>query len=288
MKEMRGLASLFVLAGLLMTASMEPANAQDQAQPTRQADNVGLDMGGSDLSLEITADNGIEWEQRQAVVRARGNARAVRGDVSVKANVLSAYYREKPDGQTEIWRLDAAGDVEIMSTTDTAYAERGQYDVDSAVLVLSGSDGVRLIGKDGQVTAEKQVEYWQAKRMLVARGNAEAIQGDKRIRADVLVAYLRDDADGKTALDRVEAFDRVRVVTAEEEVRGARGVYDATSGTAALTGAVKITRGKNQLNGCRAEVNLNTGISKLFACGGSGTSGGRVQGLIQPEQVKKK
>jgi hypothetical protein len=40
------------------------------------------------------------------------------------------------------------------------------------------------------------------------------------------------------------------------------------------------------LNGCRAEVNLNTGISKLFGCSQDG-GGKRVEGLFRPESKKK-
>lgn len=281
----RGLVVSLVLMGTA-AASAAPALAQDQANPAPASNDLGLAIGGSGVPLEITADGGIEWEQRRSVIRARGNARAVHGDVAVRADTLSAYYRDSVAGSAEIWRLEAVGDVRITSPNDTAYAERGQYDVDSAVLVLSGNTPVRLVGKDGEVRAERQVEYWQNKRMVVARGDAVAIQGDKTLRADVLVAYLREDAEGKTALDRVEAFDRVHIITSEEDVHGSRGVYDAASGKAALTGDVRITRGKNQLNGCRAEVDLKSGVSKLFGCGDGGA--GRVRGLIQPEQDKKK
>jgi lipopolysaccharide export system protein LptA len=51
-----------------------------------------------------------------------------------------------------------------------------------------------------------------------------------------------------------------------------------------MSGAVKITRGQNQLNGCSAEVNLNTGISKLFACS-DGSQRGQVEGLILPQRT---
>ncbi|MBK8908843.1 MAG: hypothetical protein IPM60_13330 [Rhodospirillales bacterium] len=277
---------LIISLALLCTLPAGSALAQDQVEAAPKANDLGLAIGGTGLPLEITADGGIEWEQRRAVIRARGNARAVHGDVAVNADMLSAYYRDSAAGAAEIWRLEADGDVRITTPTDTAFAERGQYDVDSAVLVLSGGNPVRLVGKDGEVRADRQMEYWQAKRMVVARGDAVAVQGDKTIRADVLVAYLREGAEGKTELDRVEAFDRVHIITAEEDVHGTRGVYDAASGKAALTGDVRITRGKNQLNGCRAEVDLKSGVSKLFGCGDGGV--GRVRGLIQPEQDNKK
>ena len=70
----------------------------------------------------------------------------------------------------------------------------------------------------------------------------------------------------------------------EETVRAEQGVYRVDDGIASMLGAVKITRGQNQLNGCSAEVNLNTGISKLFGCSG-GSQGGQVGGLIHPRRT---
>ena len=64
-------------------------------------------------------------------------------------------------------------------------------------------------------------------------------------------------------------------------MRSNRGVYDVETGIAKLTGSVKITSGTNQLNGEYAEVNLNTGVSRLFGRGGS------VRGIFTPEAVEK-
>ncbi len=51
---------------------------------------------------------------------------------------------------------------------------------------------------------------------------------------------------------------------------------------AELFGAVKITRGQNQLNGGYAEVNLATGVSRLLAAPPGGVAEGRVRGLLVP------
>ena len=72
------------------------------------------------------------------------------------------------------------------------------------------------------------------------------------------------------------------ISTADEVVRGDRGVYDLDSRIATLAGSVKITRGENQLNGAYAEVNLATGVSRLRSAPGQGPS--RVFGLIKPEK----
>jgi lipopolysaccharide export system protein LptA len=124
---------------------------------------------------------------------------------------------------------------------------------------------------------------------------------EKRIAADTLVAYfLEGEPAGAqpaaaqqparpgiaglpsgegSKVDRVEAFGNVEIRTAEEVVRAERGVYSPQTGLARLIGAVRITRGDNQLNGQEAIVDLRSGVSRLVSAPGQ-----RVQGLIVPQQ----
>lgn len=253
------------------------------ALPVNDAQAQALNFGGgeSDQPIEIFADKGIEWQQENLIFLARGNARAVRGEVTVFADELRAYYREKADGGTDIWRLDATGKVRIKSRGETAYGDRAVYQVDNKILVLSGPK-VRLVSGKDEITANRQLEYWENKQMAVARGNAFAVRQNKRLKADVLAAYFRTDKTGENKLYRVDAFDRVKVVTDKNTATSNRGVYNVESGIATLTGAVKLVRGKNVLTGCSAEVNLNSGISKIFSC--PPTIGGvrkRAQGVLR-------
>jgi lipopolysaccharide export system protein LptA len=243
---------------------------------------------GEGLAIEIFAEDGIEWQQEQSVVVARGNARAIRGEVEVTADILSAYYREAPTGDSEIWRVEADGDVKITTPSETAYAQKGIYDVDSGILVLrtrgQNAETVRVVGKNGDLSAREQMEFWEEKQMFVARGDARAVQGDRMVSADVLVAYLHRTAGGEDRVQRVEAFEDVVITTPRETVHAEHGVYRVDDGIASMVGAVRITRGPNQLNGCSAEVDLNTGISKLFGCP-DGPQRGQVEGLIQPRRA---
>ena len=250
-----------------------------------QTMNFGADTG---KPVEIFAENGIEWQQEKLIFLARGNAKAVKGDVTVKADELRAYYREHASGGSDIWRLDAIGKVKISTPGQTAFGEKGIYDVDNAILVLSGGRQVRLKTATDEITANHQLEFWEKKQMAVARGNAQVVREDKNLRADVLAAYFRTDKNGKSKVHRVEAFDNVKIVTKEDTVLADRGVYNVESGIATLTGSVRIDRAGTKLAGCSARVNLNTGISKLQSCGPGAGGNGRVQGFIQPRNVKKK
>ena len=44
--------------------------------------------------------------------------------------VLRAYYRKNAEGGSDISRLDALGNVRIVSAGETAYGDSGVYDVD--------------------------------------------------------------------------------------------------------------------------------------------------------------
>ena len=272
------------------------------------AQSVDLNQGGP---IEVTARDGMEWRQNEQLVIARGAARAVRGGVTIDSDLLLARYRprggapaearppsEGPGGASEIWRLEAEGTVVITTATDRAEGDRAIYDMDQAVMVLTGRN-LRLTSPDNVLTARDSVEYWPQRRMAVARGDAVVVtKDDKRVRADVLVAHFREapneagaprpqparpaaeNAPGSDSnLEKVEAFGRVEIRTPTEVVRGDTGVYTPPNGLARLLRNVTIVRGDNTLTGCEAIVNMQTGISQLVSCPGD-----RVRGIIVPGQ----
>lgn len=263
-------------AAALLLAMAAPASGQGVQ---------GLQTG--DGPLEINADEGIEWRRDEKLYIARGNAVAARGNITVYADVMTAHYRPAQGRGTEIDRIDVDGNVRIVSPSETVYGDRGAYDVINGVLVLVGQD-LRLIGKVDTITARDSLEYWEKRQMAVARGDAEAVREDKRIKADVLTAYFEPDAKENLELKRIEAFGNVRVATREEYASGDHGVYYADREFATLDGAVKITREGNQLNGEYAEVDMKTGISRLLAGAPGAKSTERVRGLLVPKRKPAK
>ena len=268
------LALLFaLLLAALITGLLAGAAAVSHAQSLST-------LGGGDGPVTVEADNGIEWLRDARQYVARGNARATQGDVTVYADTLTASYREAPNGTTEIFRLEASGNVRIASPTETAYGDRAVYNIDRQRLRLTGSD-LRLVSAQDTVTARERIDYLQADRVAIAVGDAVATRAGRTIRADTLTARFAAGKDGAQQLVRVEADGNVVITTPNEIARGRQAVYTVPTETAVLSGDVKITQGSNQLNGQRAEVNLRTGVSRLLA----GRDGdGRVRGLFLPQQ----
>ncbi|MEQ8387863.1 MAG: LptA/OstA family protein [Alphaproteobacteria bacterium] len=257
------------------------------ATPTRPAlaQGVGLEaLGSADAPIEINAENGIEWHRDQKAYFARGNASAKRGEVTVFGDTLTAHYRELASGDTEIWRLEADGNVRITSPDETAYGDHAIYDVDTSVLVLTG-DGLKLVSADSVVTAEDSLEYWQARQMAVARGDGTAVRDGRTLSAEVLVSFFRKTEAGETVLERIEAFDNVVVNTDQDRAAGNRGVYDTASGVAHLYGDVVLTRGKSRLSGEYGTIDLDSGVSRLLPAPDQ-AGGNRVTGVIVPPPRK--
>jgi lipopolysaccharide export system protein LptA len=376
--------AILPLAVLLLVLPLLGGIGAAMAQP------LDLTQGGP---ITVTARDNIEWHQAEQEVIALGDARAVRGNVTVVADRLIAYYRKKaqPDasttgapggGQTggnqtggnqtggiqtggihsgapatgtaaaqpvavhtvaaqgttgqpaaeqsgiagdtdtsgtEIYRLRAEGHVQIFTPTDHAQGDLAVYDIDQAVLVMSGHD-LRLTTPNDVLTSRDTMEYWPQKHMAVARGNAVVVTKDaRRVAADTLVAYTTDtsapgaspaaapakpkpppkpaatdtssggspgtseDLAASGKLQKVEAFGHVSVRTPTDTATGNRAVYVPDGGIARLAGNVRITRGQNQLDGQEGEVNMKTGIARLLH-----GNADRVTGLVVPNDASNR
>lgn len=247
----------------------------------------GLDLasGSKDMPIEITADNGIEWEKNKEILIASGNAKASRGGITVLAEVLRAYYRKKTTGGTDLYRLDAAGGVKIFSDTESMEGQTAVLDFEQAILKVDGKKVIYKAGPD-TITANQQMEYWERQKMAVARGNAVAIHKGKTLRADVLKALLRKNKTGRSEVYIIEAFNNVLIVSDKDRLRSDSAIYKLDSGIATLKGNVSIIRENTILKGDLAEINLKTGISKLLTVDsvGSRKERKRVRGLIYPHR----
>jgi lipopolysaccharide export system protein LptA len=300
-------AAALLAAIVLLTAS--------SAVRAQQSNALGLtgDNGNSNRPVNIEAEDGIEWQQNNKVYIARGNAKATRGDDSVTADTLYAYYRDaqqpaestgssqlrggasppaRPfdNGSTQIYRIEAEGHVVFATPSQTAYGDHAVYDVDQAVLVVTGKN-LKIVTPQDVVTARDSFEWYDQKQIGVARGNATAVrQGPeaKSIRGDVLTAELARQGtqpNQSAKISKVNAQGHVVLVSADQIARGDAGVYNLETGIATLRGHVTLTRGENELRGQYAVVDTNTNIARLLAAPPTAEAAGthpRVEGLLIP------
>jgi lipopolysaccharide export system protein LptA len=296
--------ALWLLASLLLAFAPPPAEAQL------------ADLSGTG-PIAVTARDGFTWNEQAQTVTALGEARAVRGTVTVLADRLIAFYRKKPGaaskpapppaggtaesptGGNEIYRLEAVGHVRILTPTEEAVGDQAVYDIDQSVLVMTGK-ALRLTTPQYVLTARDSLEYWTARHMAVGRGHAVVVATDgRRLSADVLVGFFTPSAapavtpaaaaappvaagTAASRLEKVEAFGNVEVRTQGDVVRGDRGVYVPETGVARVLGHVQVLHGQNLITGAAAIVNVRTGIAHVTADPGT-----RVEGVVMPNETPK-
>lgn len=255
----------------LMAAVLMPA------QPAAAQGLPFAEQGGE--PLEIEADESLEWYREQHIYVARGNALARQGDTEVRAALLTAHYRELEAGGEEIFRVIAQGGVEIRGPSQFVRGDRAEYDIDSGIFVITGSN-LMLETETETVTARDSLEYYEAESIAVARGEAKVVRATDQIEADVLVAEFAEGPDGSTEISVVNAVGNVLITTETDIASGDEAVYNVADNLATLSGSVRLTSQDSQLNGDYAEVDLDTGISRLVSLP---TAEGRVRALLVPQ-----
>ena len=247
------------------------ANTQPGAKPDANAtnpNNTALGLGAGSGPVDITSDESLEMQQSNKVYIARGNAVAKRGDRTLYADILKAYYRDIPNSsQTEIWRVEADGHVKITTPTQTVVGDHAVDDLDTKTDIITGQD-LKLTTPVDVVTARDSLEWYEDKSIAVARGDALAIRhapnGDRRVRGDILVALVVQPPGEQQRISRVDATGHVVVSSPDQVGTGDKGVYNADTGLATLTNHVTLARGENILTGEYGVVDLDRGVSRLL------------------------
>ena len=268
-------AALLALAGVAAVLTSQPRRLTWAAQG-QVGDPLGA--GASGMPIEIEAESGIEWRRNEKLYIARGNATAKRGDLTAIADTLSAHYRDKTGGGSEIWQIEADGHVRMISPGRTVTGGHAVYNLDTRILQVTGA-GLGVDTGTEKLTASDSLEYQDKAQLAIARGNALLVQGDREVRSDVMTGHFQRQTDGKLELVRLEADGNVAVKTPDTYATSAKGDYDLTKDVMTLAGDVKVTNAGNQFNGEYAEVNVKTGVSRLL---GSSSGSGKVKSLIMP------
>lgn len=241
-----------------------------------------------DKPVEISASQTLEWLRAEKKYVARGDAEIKQGDFLLKSRLIEALYRDGAQGKSEIYQITATDNVQIHLPPHIAYGDRAVYTVDNAQAVLTGQN-LRIVTPEETITARDRIVYDQARAQLSAQGAAHVTKGDNTLDAQTLTAIFVPGAEGSQTLDRIVAQGDVVITSLKEKITGASGVYTAATQKAVLEGPVRLESPEGYLEGARAEVDMATGISRIFAdsTGGEGQPG-RVTGRFYPKKSEEK
>ncbi len=124
-------------------------------------------------------------------------------------------------------------------------------------------------------------DIFQPQRLIIFKGNVEAISDDTRLRTPELRVYYKpktptvpgarpapgvgNPASEANSIDHIEAAGPVYYITPTENARGDHGTYVADTTTYTLTGNVVVVQGKSVGKGDRLVMNRTTGESNLYS-----------------------
>jgi lipopolysaccharide export system protein LptA len=137
-----------------------------------------------------------------------------------------------------------------------------------------------------------QAEVIASKCLAVWRGAAEALQGQSRLRADVISVYSTPKAASKGAgangqpacgnADRIVADGHVYYVTPEQNARGDHAVYSAAADEIVMTGDVIVVQGKDVARGDKLTLKVASREARLESNRVGAGKPGRVRAVYFP------
>ncbi|MBE6444789.1 MAG: hypothetical protein E7019_01840 [Alphaproteobacteria bacterium] len=233
--------------------------------------------------IDITAEEKVEWHQKEQKIVAIGKAIATKGDMSISSSTLSGYYKpKKGQSKGQINRVVADGNVKMHSSQADAFGDNLDYDLTEDRAILVGKPATIKTAKE-TLTAKDNIIYYPSKQKAVASGNVHVTdQQNNNLHSDKMIAYFTKSNTTKQnmTLDKVDIFGNVKIITKDAEVTAEKGTYLPQSGLIKLFNNVTINQQGNILRGDKAETNINTGISKLL----SGNKLGRVKGVFKEKK----
>lgn len=226
-------------------------------------------------TLHIEADEVLEWNQTDGTYFAKGTALARQGTTKISAEELLASY-DPASTTRRIQRIVATGNVSYVAEDASATGAKLVYDLSKTTYLVEG-ENARITGPSGTMSATKDINYDasdSARKIIIARGNAVYTDNDQRVIAgDKVIGIMAEDG----ALQTLDAENNVKVVTIDgQTATGDTVTYDYATSKAVLTGNVEIIDGPNVMRGGRAEVDFDSGISRILSDGSSG----RVSGVL--------
>ena len=107
-----------------------------------------------------------------------------------------------------------------------------------------------------------EMQWNDNERVAYAIGNAIAIQGNRKIKADKLIVYLeKNNAINEIIL--IKAEGNIIFTTLDEIATGEIATYDFIKNTIIIKNNVSLKKNDNIMKGDLLEMNLNTGISQI-------------------------
>lgn len=144
--------------GILLTLGAVTA----QAQSTNLA--FGAVKADPTIPVEVTSDT-LDVNQADGSAEFKGNVLVSQGEMRLSAQRVLVIYSQERSG---IDRLEATGDVVLVSGPDAAQAQRADYSIDTGIIVMTG-EVLLTQGKNALTSNEMTVNLISGTAQMVGR-----------------------------------------------------------------------------------------------------------------------
>ncbi|MCG8551637.1 MAG: hypothetical protein MI799_14650 [Desulfobacterales bacterium] len=131
-------------------------------------ENETADKKQPPADLKITSDKMVASKDR-SMVEFMGKVKAVRADSVLLADSVKVFFHTsetKKEGQSNVKRILATGNVEYTEGERKAFSEQADYDTADQILVLTG-DQARLLTGKSWITGKKITLFKAQDRVVV-------------------------------------------------------------------------------------------------------------------------
>ncbi len=130
------------------------------------------------------------------------------------------------------------------------------------------------------------LEYFDAERRLVLRGDVDIVPNDARLRANSVTLFFSESTGGGDSqglasgdINRMIAEGEVYYVRPTQSARGNRAVYDVSNDSVTFSGNVVVASDENVIRGETLVLNITNRRTVIRP-----NAGGRVQGVFVPSE----
>lgn len=244
--------------------------------------------------LSLESEDGIECQNKESTCVAKGNVVVTQGKNSLHANQLKVTFEKAAGGSTDdpltlmskgLKTLEATGSVFLKGPQGEARGDHGTYTTTTGCVVLEGRSGVTLKTPKDKLSTSGPLTYCSP-----VKGNPWAETSSRSIintpqeqlEADTLKARFSKNSSLESVLGR----GNVRVLTKSGLLLADEATYDGKTKKIYVSGNVKITQGKNQLEGSKGTYDLVTHKGEIQGSSGVPSKTGRVSALIIPNKIQ--
>ena len=164
----------------------------------------------------------------------------------------------------------------------------------AASVSLAGPAAAQFASGGGPIDmSANELELVDAQHLAIWRGAVDALQGQNRLRADVVNIYFSGEPSAASAstgapgrnwgkVQKVVSEGNVFFISPSQTARGDHGLYDLASNSITITGDVIVSQGQSVVHGDKMIIDVKSGRATMASSARGRGAPGRVRGIFYP------